>query len=56
MKILERFTAQRRRKAHEAYEREQARQRALNEQDVQESMRDVVTGQAGTQQGFAGRN
>ena len=52
MRILERITARRQRKAREAYERERDRQKALQGQDVERAVRDAATGQAGTQAGL----
>jgi hypothetical protein len=43
MKLWERYQARRRRKAHEAREQEQARQKALSQQDAQQAVRDLAT-------------
>ncbi|MGZ8695566.1 MAG: hypothetical protein ACXWYS_09025 [Gaiellaceae bacterium] len=56
MKLWERYVARRKRKAHERYEQEKARQKALYGQDAQQAIRDTATGSAGAQQGMYGQN
>jgi len=56
MKLLDRLSARRRRKAHERYVQEREWQRQLAERDTTETMRDLgttgsVIGQAGTNTG-----
>jgi hypothetical protein len=43
MKLLDRFTARRRRKAHERYLQEREWQRLLAEKDTEETIRDAAT-------------
>jgi hypothetical protein len=52
VRLWERYTARRRRKMHERYEQERARQKALNARDTQTSMRDVADNTAITQSTF----
>jgi hypothetical protein len=54
-KLRERLAARRRRKAHDRYLAEAARQRALNAQDAQHAVRDTAMDSAAAQQGFYGR-
>jgi hypothetical protein len=54
MKVWAWYIARRQRKAHEAYLKERARQRALNGLDTEQEMRDVATGSAAAQQGMFG--
>jgi hypothetical protein len=54
MKLWAWYIARRQRKAHEAYLKERARQRALNGLDTEQEMRDVATGSAAAQQGMFG--
>jgi hypothetical protein len=44
MKLIERFRARRRRKAHERYLEERERQRKLNEQDTQDAVQNAAEG------------
>jgi hypothetical protein len=54
MKLWARYIARRQRKAHEAYLKERARQRALTGLDTEQEIRDVATGSAAAQQGMFG--
>ncbi len=56
MKLWERHVTGRNRKAHERYEQEKARQKALHAQDGQQAIRDTATGSAGAQQGMFGQS
>jgi hypothetical protein len=51
MRLPKRIASRRRRKAHERYLQERERQQALQEQDVQESVRQITTWAGGNQQG-----
>jgi hypothetical protein len=55
MKLLSRFGTRRRRKAHERYLRERARQRELEGQDAQEAIRRVAQRSGASQQGMYGQ-
>jgi hypothetical protein len=55
MKFWTRITASRQKKAHERYLRERARQKALQDDDVQQAIRDVAQGSAASQQGMYGQ-
>jgi hypothetical protein len=50
MKLFARLVSRRRRKAHERYLRERARQDELEQQDVQKAIRDVTRQASGNQQ------
>jgi hypothetical protein len=54
MKLWAWIVARRRRKAHERYLQERARQRALTGIDAQQEIRDVSVGSAAAQQGMFG--
>ena len=54
MKLLDRLSARRRRKAHERYVSERARQQELEGQDVEEAVRDAARGSGTAQQGMYG--
>ncbi|HET7556248.1 MAG TPA: hypothetical protein VFJ75_11395 [Gaiellaceae bacterium] len=54
MKLLDRLSARRRRKAHERYLSERARQQELEGQDVEEAVRDAARGSGTAQQGMYG--
>jgi hypothetical protein len=54
MKLWARYLARRQRKAHEAYLKERARQRALTGLDTEQEIRDVATGSGAAQQGMFG--
>jgi len=49
--LWKRYVARRHRKANERFEAERARQKALEEQDAQEAVREVALGSAAAQQG-----
>ena len=51
MKLRDLFVARRRQKAHRRYVQERERQKALQGQDAQESVRDVARGPGAVQQG-----
>jgi phage gp36-like protein len=55
MELWNRMVARRRRKAHERYLLERARQQALEEQDTQEAIRDAARQSGATQQGMYGQ-
>jgi hypothetical protein len=55
MKFWTRITARRQKKAHERYLRERARQKALQDDDVQQRIRDVAQGSGASQQGMYGQ-
>jgi hypothetical protein len=55
MKFWTRITARRQKKAHERYLWERARQKALQDDDVQQAIRDVAQGSAASQQGMYGQ-
>jgi hypothetical protein len=54
MKFWTRIAARRRRKAHERYLVERARQQVLQGQDAQEAVRDAAEGSGVAQQGMYG--
>jgi hypothetical protein len=56
MKLIERFRARRRRKAHERYLEDRERQRELNEQDTQGSVQGAAEGWAAGGQATSGGN
>jgi len=53
--LWKRYVARRHRKAHERFEAERARQKALAGQDAQEAVRNVTQGSAASQQGMYGQ-
>jgi hypothetical protein len=55
MKFWTRITARRQKKAHERYLLERARQKALQDDDVQQRIRDVAQGSGASQQGMYGQ-
>jgi hypothetical protein len=54
MRLLNRLTARRRRKAHERYLREREQQRLLTETDTEQAIRDVATNWNVAGQGTSG--
>lgn len=54
MRLLNRLTARRRRKAHERYLREREKQRLLTETDTEQAIRDVATNWNVAGQGTSG--
>ena len=54
MRLLNRLTARRRRKAHERYLQERERQRLLAERDTEQTIRDVATNWNVGGQGMSG--
>ena len=55
MKLWDNLIARRRRKAHERYLAESARQKELEGKDVQEAVRNVAQSSGATQQGMYGQ-
>jgi len=56
MELWNRFTARRKRKAHERYLLERDRQRELSQQDAQEAVKKVAGPAGASQQGMYGPN
>ena len=56
MKLWAWYTARRKRKLHEQYLQERARQRALTGVNTEQEMRHVSTGSAAAQQSMFGQN
>jgi len=54
MKLLDRLSARRRRKAHERFVQERERQRELSGRDAQETVSEAARGSAAAQQGMYG--
>jgi hypothetical protein len=56
MKVRDWFLSRQKRKAHQRYLQERARQDALRGRDPQESVRAAASGSAGAQQGMYGQS